>query len=635
MLNLTSVSLRRGPEPLLSDLTLTVHAGWRLGVVGRNGCGKSSLFALLNGELATDAGEFTMPRGLSLATVRQETPGTPQPALDYVLDGDVELRAIEAAAEAAGQAGDAARIAAAHERLAQVDGYSAPARAAAMLHGLGFAAPVHGNPVASFSGGWRMRLNLARALMCRCDLLLLDEPTNHLDLDAVFWLQQALASHPATLLVVSHDRDFLDAVTDHILHLHGGSGRLYTGNYSSFETQRAAQLAQQMATHGAQQRRIRELQSFVDRFRAKASKARQAQARLKMIERIEQVAAVVSEAEFSFSFAPCERLPEPLLRLDEVAIGYGEQPILQGVRLMLNPGDRVGLLGPNGAGKSTLVKLLAGDLAAIGGESLRDPHLRVGYFAQHQLDHLDLAASPMAHLLRLEPNLAEQSARDYLGGYLFRGDRVFDAVAGFSGGERARLALALLVRQRPNLLLLDEPTNHLDLDMRQALEMALQDFEGAVVLVSHDRHLLRACCDEFVRIADGQVSSFDGDLEDYARWLRNRGKAVAGSVGAVAPTDATGGTREDARERRRAEADQRAREKPLRDALKRAETALERTQENLAIIEARLADTSLYRPDAKRRLEEAMEEQRQLRKRLAQVEAEWLTAAEALESAGG
>ena len=633
MLNLTSITLRRGPEPLLTDLSLTVHQGWRLGVVGRNGCGKSSLFALLAGELGADSGELAMPRNLQLASVRQETPATPQPALEYVLDGDEELRAVQAQADSAALDGDAQRISTAHERLEAIGGYAAHARAAAMLHGLGFAPEVQDKPVASFSGGWRMRLNLARALMCRADLLLLDEPTNHLDLDAVLWLQQVLSSHPGTLLVISHDRDFLDAVTDHILHLHGAQGRIYTGNYSSFETQRAAQLAQQSATHGAQQRRIRELQSFVDRFRAKASKARQAQARLKMIERIEQVAPVMSESEFSFSFDTPDRLPAPLLRLDDVAVGYGGPPVLSAIRLIINPGDRIGLLGPNGAGKSTLVRLLAGELDALGGESLRDPHLRVGYFAQHQLDHLDLQASPLLHLQRLEPKISEQAARNYLGGYLFRGERVFDPVGGFSGGERARLALALLARQRPNLLLLDEPTNHLDLDMRQALEMALLDFDGAVVLVSHDRHLLRACCDGFLRVADGELTSFDGDLDDYARWLRQRSRSASAAAGESSekPSAQPAPPREDARERRRAQAAERARAKPLRDALARTEKSLEKTQARLAAIEHRLADEALYAAESKDELERMLGEQRRLREQVARNEREWLAAAEALE----
>ncbi|MCC5862435.1 MAG: ATP-binding cassette domain-containing protein [Gammaproteobacteria bacterium] len=651
MLTLSSVTLRRGPEPLLSGLSFTVHPGWRLGVVGRNGCGKSSLFALINGELATDEGDLALPRNLRVATVRQETPSTPQPAIEYVLDGDSELRAQQAEALAAEEADDAGRIAAAHERLAQIDGYAAPARAGALLHGLGFAPEVQARPVASFSGGWRMRLNLARALMCPADLLLLDEPTNHLDLDAVLWLQQALVNHPATLLLVSHDRDFLDAVTDHILHLHAGSGRLYTGNYSSFEQQRAAALAQQAATHGAQQRRIRELTRFVDRFRAKASKARQAQARLKMIERIEQVAPVIGESEFSFEFATPDRLPAPLLRLEDTATGYpGAAPLLQGIRLTLNPGDRVGLLGPNGAGKSTLVKLLAGELAAQGGEVLRDPQLAVGYFAQHQLDQLDPAATPLTHLLRLEPTLSEQAARDYLGGYLFRGQRVFDPVSAFSGGERARLALALLVRRRPNLLLLDEPTNHLDLEMRQALELALHEYAGAVILVSHDRHLMRACCERFLRVAEGGVQPFDGDLDDYARWLRDSSRrgakaaavepaAVGGPVpAAVAPAasatlEVTVESREDARMRRRAEADRRARLKPLRDALTRAERTLERAGEDVRQLEARLADEALYQPGAEAERDQVLTAEHEARARLAAAEQAWLAAAEALEAA--
>ena len=635
MLTLSNLTLRRGPRVLIRGLTLAVHPGWRVGVVGRNGTGKSSLFALLLGELAPDEGDVLIPRGASIASVAQETPATQQPAIDYVLDGDAELRAVERALARAEAAGDAAGIAHAHERLGEIGGYSARARAGSMLFGLGFPSDTHARPVADFSGGWRMRLNLARALMQRADLLLLDEPTNHLDLDAVLWLQRTLAEYRGTLLVISHDRDFLDAVATHTLHLAGGEARLYSGNYSSFETQRAAQLASQAAAYEAQQRRIAHLQSFVDRFRAKASKARQAQARIKMIERMPKIAPVHAEAGFDFEFRAPRRLPEPLIRLDDVSVGYAGRPVLHAIDLSLSPGQRVGLLGANGAGKSTLIKLLAGELEPMGGGALRSPHLAVGYFAQHQIDALDLAASPIAHLLAIDPKLGEQDARNFLGGFAFRGDRVFEPVRTFSGGERARLALAMIVYREPNLLLLDEPTNHLDLDMRHALEVALQSYEGAVVTVSHDRHLIRSTCDELWRVADGQVAPFDGDLDDYARWLAAQQAAEAAKA---AKADGDGRPERSAaseRERRREAAERRAREKPYRDRLRRLEREIDEHRRRLAEIEEMLADPALYADGNAARVAELAKEQSERQRELERAEDVWLETAEALEAEAG
>ncbi len=638
MLTLSNVTLRRGPRVLIRGLTLTVHPGWRVGVVGRNGTGKSSLFALLQGELSPDEGDVLIPRGASIASVAQETPAVQQSALDYVLDGDAELRDIERALARAEAVGDGAGIARAHERLAEIGGYAAHARAGAMLHGLGFSSDAQSRPVADFSGGWRMRLNLARALMQRSDLLLLDEPTNHLDLDAVLWLERTLADYRGTLLVISHDRDFLDATTTHTLHLANGEAKLYSGSYSSFETQRAAQLATQAAAYEAQQRRIAHLQSFVDRFRAKASKARQAQARLKMIERMPKIAPVHADAGFDFEFRKPKRLPDPLIRLDKAAVGYDGRPVLRGIDLGISPGQRIGLLGPNGAGKSTLIKLLAGELDALDGEVLRSPHLAIGYFAQHQIDALDLAASPIEHLGAIDPKLGEQDARNYLGGFAFRGDRVFEPVRQFSGGERARLALALIVYREPNLLLLDEPTNHLDLEMRHALEVALQSFDGAVVTVSHDRHLLRSTCDELWRVAEGRVAPFDGDLDDYARWLASLAE------GGAARTGRDGRERSDARpersaaaerERRREAADRRARERPYRDRLRRLEQELDEHRRRLAEIERDLADPSIYSDGNAARVAELAKEQAERKRLLEKAEEEWLETAEALEREAG
>jgi len=630
MLSFDHITLSRGPRTLLDDVNLTIFAGQHVGVVGRNGTGKSSLFALIRGELAADRGELSLPRRLAIASVAQETPAVAQPAMDYVLDGDVELRATEQALAAAETARDAAQIATLHERLHAIGGYAARARAGKLLHGLGFAPAEHTQPVAEFSGGWRMRLNLAAALMCRSDLLLLDEPTNHLDLDAVLWLQEFLAGYLGTLLVISHDREFLDAVTSHTLHLSQQRAMLYTGNYSQFELLRAERLAQQTALAKHQQHQIAHLQSFVDRFRAKASKARQAQSRLKMIERIERVLPAHADSAFEFSFPPPDKLPAPLLRLDELAAGYGDRTVWRDARMDIGPGARIGLLGPNGAGKSTLMRVLAGELPALSGEMVRHRDLRVGYLAQHQLEQLDPRGSPFVHLRRQEPAIEEQVARSFLGGFDFRGDRVYEPVVNFSGGEKARLALALVVRSRPNLLLLDEPTNHLDLDMRAALELALQDYAGALVLVSHDRHLLGVTCDELWRVAEGTVRPFDGDLDDYAAWLAARERSWSAQVDAQIPASDT--RQVSAKDRRRAAADQRAREKPLRDTIRNAEAAMAAAQARLAEIEARLCEPEIYQDGNQETVATLLREQAQLRRDLASSEESWLEAVTAMES---
>jgi len=629
MLTFADVTLTRGPRTLLTGVSFAAYAGWRLGVVGRNGTGKTSLFGLITGEITPDAGSVAVPRNLVLASVAQETPASPRSALDYALDGDTELRATEAELAAAEADHDAGRIARLHERLYAIDGYAARARAAKLLHGLGFENADQARAVAEFSGGWRMRLNLARALLCRSDLLLLDEPTNHLDLDAVLWLQAWLKSYAGTLLVISHDRDFLDAVTTHTLHLAQGTATLYTGNYSQFERLRAERMAQQGALREQQQRQIAHLQSFVDRFKAKASKARQAQARVKMIERIRLAAPAHADAEFDFAIPAPERLPEPLLVLDRAAAGYGGRTVLAGLRMTLSPGDRVGLLGPNGAGKSTLTKLLAGVLEPQAGAVVRSPYLVVGYFAQHQLEQLDPAASPLEHLRRQAPRLGEKGCREYLAAYHFRGERVFEPVGPFSGGEKARLALALLVHGRPNLLLLDEPTNHLDLDLRHALEIALQDYAGALVLVSHDRHLVESTCDSLWRVAGGSAQPFDGDLDDYARWLaqRERDYAAADSVPAPSPP---GGPRLSPKEQRRAAAEQRARLKDLRDTVQNAEAEMHKLSTRITAIEQELQDPAVYADRS--RAAGLSREQNALRRRLADAEEAWLQASTALEA---
>jgi len=621
MLNLNQVTLRRGPRKLLSDVNVTIHTGQHVGIVGRNGTGKSSLFALLLGELGPDAGDVHVPRNLTVATVRQASPAGAQSALDFVLDGDPELRAVQTKLAQAEADNDGHAQAELHARLAAIDGYAAHARAARLLHGLGFAAHTHNAAIDSFSGGWRMRLNLAAALMCRSDLMLLDEPTNHLDMDAVLWLQGFLASYPGTLLVISHDRDFLDAVTGMTLHLTGGHARLYNGNYSAFEKLRAEQLVQQQAAFEAQQKRVAEIQKFIDRFRAKATKARQAQSRIKQIERMQTVAAAHWDTPFHFDFFAPERLPDTLLRLDQAAVGYTDQALVSGIKLRLTPGDRLAVLGRNGAGKSTLMKLFAGTLQPLAGTVERHRYLRLGYFAQHQLDQLDAEASPMTHLLRLDPQAGEQKLRDFLGGFDFHGDRALEPIAPFSGGEKARLALAQVVYRRPNLLLLDEPTNHLDLDMRHALERALQNYSGAVVLIAHDRHLIDSACDQLWRVADGALEPFAGDMNDYARWLARQNANIEGrkadNAKAQKPTS------------RAAAAAQREREKPLRRALQKAEREAARLEQQLSQIDTKLAKPSIYgNPTESARL---AQERGRLRKQLDRVEAEWMEHAEALE----
>ncbi len=617
MIRLTDVALRRGARELFADLSFSIHAGQRLGIVGRNGSGKSSLLSLIRGELGADRGRIDRPAGLRIASVAQESPSGPRSALDYVLDGDTEYRDVESALAGAEAEADPIRLGALHERLLAIDGYAAPSRAGRLLHGLGFAAEQQHWALDRFSGGWRVRLNLAQALMCRSDLLLLDEPTNHLDLDAVLWLQQWLLQYQGTLVVISHDRDFLDAVCTHTLHLERGQGTLYTGGYSAFEAARAQRLSQQAAQFKAQQARIAHLQAFVDRFRAKATKARQAQSRLKQIERIEQVEPAHWDSPFEFHFQPPERLPNPMLRLDKVRAGYGETVVLSGLKLGLEPGDRVGLLGRNGAGKSTLIKTIAGQIPALGGHVHRDRHLRVGYFAQHALEQLDPEASPLLHLQRAAPQAAEAELRNFLGGFDFRGDQALAPCGRFSGGEKSRLALALIVYARPNLLLLDEPTNHLDLDMRHALELALQDFEGAMILVSHDRHLVDASCDRLWLTRNGGVEVFDGDLNDYARFLSSSQSEIeATPAGAPAPT---AGRRHGAA-------------KPLRSESRKLETRMSALGQALAELDARLSDPALHRDtEALTRLGR---ERARLVSELDAAEARYLELIEALEQLG-
>ncbi len=630
MLQLKDLSLRRGPNLLLEHTSLTLYPGQRVGLVGSNGCGKSSLLALLLGDLHADAGEVCIPAGWETAHVAQHTPETDRPAIEFVLDGDRELRRIQAELAAATRAGEGLRQGELLGRLEAIEGYGAESRAARLLHGLGFAPGDERRPVKTYSGGWRMRLALARTLMCRSDLLLLDEPTNHLDLDAVIWLEGWLKAYPGTLILISHDRDFLDAVCQQILHLEQRRLTLYTGDYSAFERQRADRLAQQQTAYLRQQREIAQIQGFVERFRAKATKARQAQSRLKALERMQRIAPAHLDSPFRFTFEAAEHLPRPLLRLDQATAGYGERAVISGLELSIEPGDRLGLLGPNGAGKSTLIKVLAGTLPLQAGHLEAAQELRVGYFAQHQLDQLDRDNSPLGHLKRLDPTATEQGLRDYLGGFGFAGDRALEPVAPLSGGEKARLVLAILILQRPNLLLLDEPTNHLDLEMRHALSEALQGFEGALVLVSHDRHLLRVTCDTLLLVDGGKVRAFEGDLDDYPAWLAEQNQSARPSVKEGTPED-----RNDRKQLRRQAAQTRQALQPLRERERLLEQRLARLDATGKALEERLAAPELYQPESKPRLLELLAEQRQLKADLEETEEAWIQVSEAIEQFQG
>jgi ATP-binding cassette, subfamily F, member 3 len=640
MISFRHFALRRGTRLLLSDIDLVIQSGWRLGVIGRNGCGKSSLFAALQGKLESDAGELDMPAKLRLASVAQETPALPDAAIDYVLGGDEELAAAMRDEADAGERGDMEAMAKAHHRIEELNGYDGRARAGRLLHGLGFPPETHERAVKEFSGGWRGRLNLARALMCPSDLLLLDEPTNHLDLDAVLWLEEWLRRYQGTLLIISHDREFLDGVITHTLHLNDGKAKLYTGNYSAFERLRAEQLRQQQISHEREQAERAHLQSFVDRFKAKASKAKQAQSRMKRLEKLAGTEAVRAERPFSFQFPVPGRLPDSMLQLEDITAGYPTADgddlniILRDVRFSLEAGERIGLLGPNGAGKSTLVKTLVGELDPFSGERKAHKDLKIGYFAQHTVESLREGASALDHLQDKAPGATIQVMRDFLGTWNFAGDRAFESVDGFSGGERARLALALIAWEKPNLLLLDEPTNHLDLDMREALADALADFDGALVLVSHDRHLLGMVCDSFWRVADGVVESFDGDLDDYAKWLRTRGatsKKAAKAEAAAAKSVVKIVPEETPEERRRNAAAQRENEKISRQRVKRIETRNATIDTELAALEAQLSDPATYNGSTSEMMRLG-QRQTELRREKETLEMEWLELYERLEA---
>ena len=646
MIRLSQVTLRRGAKVLLEGADVSLNPGDRIGLIGANGSGKSSLFALLRGELHADQGEVDFPARWRVAYVAQETPALERSALDYAIDGDTTLRKIEAGLAAAETADDGHRIGELHAAMGDADAYTVRSRAEQLLHGLGFSHEQMGEPVASFSGGWRMRLNLAQALMCPSDLLLLDEPTNHLDLDAILWLEEWLKRYAGTLLIVSHDRDFLDGVVDVVAHIDNKKLRRYSGNYSSFERQRAAAVVLAGAQYEKQQRERAHLESFIERFRAKATKAKQAQSRMKMLAKMEELAPLHVSAPFSFEFREPLRAPDPLLVLEDADAGYKMQGepdriVVRGINFSLQSGQRYGLLGINGAGKSTLIKTIAGELAPLAGKAIFNKGLAVGYFAQHQIEMLRHDESPLWHLSRITTNVREQELRNYLGSFNFPGDMATTSIETFSGGEKARLALALIVWQRPNLLLLDEPTNHLDLETREALTVALAQFEGTLVLVSHDRHLLRATTDQFLIIAEGRLAPFDGDLEDYRDWLFKTKLAPteeavplpeAKKPAATAPAAAPATERRE-QKRREAEARQRqsAARKPIESRIKRLEELMAKLNARKAAIDARLADPAIYGEAQKDDLKTLIVDQAFVSRELAQLEAEWLELQQRLE----
>ena len=628
MLNFKNIALRRGVRVLFSNSSFTIHKGQKVGFTGANGAGKSSFFALVKDELHLDEGEFTLPPNLAIAHVSQEMPATDRAAIDYIIDGDAELRRLQQQLIEAEHADNGLKQAELHAVLDVIGGYTAQTRAARLMSGLGFNDNQQQNSVSSFSGGWRMRLNLAQALMCRSDVLLLDEPTNHLDLDAVIWLQDWLCKYEGTLLLVSHDRDFLDTITDHIVHIEQGKAEIYTGNYSAFERMRAEKLAQQQAAYAKQQREIVHIQSFINRFKAQATKARQAQSRIKALERMELIALAHVDSPFDFSFPVPEKMPNPLLTLEKVDIGYGDKCVIKQASLTIAAGDRIGLLGPNGAGKSSLIKVLAGDMPPLLGTRREAQDLKIGYFAQHQLEQLRLDESPLWHVQQLDKKATEKDLRNFLGGFDFRGDKVLEVVRPFSGGEKARLVLALLVYQNPNLLLLDEPTNHLDLEMRHALSVALQDFQGAMVVVSHDRHLLRSVTDQLLLVSGGKVQPFDGDLDDYRAWLAEQKKAEEKPIEVAEITVSR-------KDQRKLDAENRRKYKPLYDALKKAEDAVEKFHAEQKQLEQQLADSAIYEDSEKSRLKQVLERKVQVDKLLEEAELAWMDAEEQIAAIAG
>jgi len=628
MIQLKSISLYRGDKNLIKNGDFTAHPGWHVGLTGRNGCGKSSLFSLLRGELHVDHGDCRIPKDWAIAHMAQEIDALDRPAIEFVMDGDQPLRDFQAALIKAEADDNNHQIAHIHHELDNIDAYTAESKAAKLLSGLGFTQEQFVIPVQDFSGGWRMRLNLAKTLMCRSDLLLLDEPTNHLDLDAILWLEDWLKQYPGTLMLISHDREFLDSIVQHIVHVEHQSLNHYKGNYSNFEVQRAMHLQQQQSAFEKQQREVAHMQKYIDRFRAQATKARQAQSRLKALDRLELIAPAHIDSPFTFHFKTPDNMSDPLLAIHNASVGYGDTEILSKIKIELGPSSRIGLLGPNGAGKSTLIKTLVGDLELLKGDKTVSEHCRIGYFAQHQLDQLDPVACPLLELQRLTPTTSEAVLRKYLGSFNFIGDQVLDPIGRFSGGEKARLALALIIWDKPNLLLLDEPTNHLDLDMRHALTMALQTFEGALLIVSHDRHLIRSVTDNLYLVANGRADEFKGDLEDYAQWLTDfRNQQKQPNRDSDDPNEA----KTDKKAERQKAAELRKHLAPLKKKADKAEKSMNKIQQEKVNIEQQLADPAIYDGENKKQLTTLLRQQGELNLQIEEFELEWMEAIEAME----
>ena len=628
MIQYQDLTLRRNGRVLFANASAMIHPGWKVALTGENGAGKSTFFAALLGGFTPDGGTLSRPQNWTVSHMAQEVAALSQSAIDFVLDGDKEWRAISNALETEQ---DDHKLAELYGDFDSIDGYTAPARAAQLLAGLGFSEANQQQAVSEFSGGWRMRLNLAQALMCRSDLLMLDEPTNHLDLDAILWLEDWLIRYQGTLILISHDRDFLDATVSHIIHIEQQTMTLYTGNYTTFERTRAERLAQHQQAYEKQQLDMAHLQKYIDRFRAQATKAKQAQSRIKQLERMVQIAPAHADSAFSFQFRDPIKLSNPLVRLDSVDAGYGAKVVVSDINLNFSPETRIGLLGPNGAGKSTLIKSLVGELALLAGERVASEHLVLGYFAQHQVDHLDMNASPLLALTRIATRTSEIELRKFLGSFGFQGDRVITPAENFSGGEKARLALALIVWQRPNVLVLDEPTNHLDLDMRHALSMALQAFNGALIVVSHDRQLLGSCCDEFLLVADGKMDIFGGSLVDYASWLKEWRAKQAVKVESTA-------TREEKRQERqeaKPSGDNLHILRPLKQQAEKLEAKFQRLNEQQLTLATKLEDSTIYQDSNKDKLKKLLAEKAKVDSELADVEVAYLQALEAYEIAGG
>lgn len=615
MLSFNQIALRRGTELLFEDVNFTIHKGRKAGLIGANGAGKTSLFKMIIGELDSDQGDIEIPNNLRMAYLEQEVQGTHDTALNYVLGGDTEWSEIQDKLDEADKSGNYDNIGHLHERMDAIDGYTAKTRAQQLLAGLGFEQDEFEKTLQEFSGGWRIRLNLARTLMTPSDLLLLDEPTNHLDLDTILWLVNWIKHYQGSMLLISHDREFLDETVDNIAYLHHKTIELFPGNYTQFEIIKAARLAEQQSNFEKQQREVKHMQDFVRRFRAKATKARQAQSRIKALERMELIAPAHIDSPFHFRIPQAEKTSDPLLTLDHANLGY-DSVVIGHVKLNLHPGDRIGLLGHNGAGKSTLVKSLCNEIKLLSGERHEGANLVLGYFSQHQVDDLDLDASSFTLIHRLDRKLREQEIRNYLGGFDFRGDKVHEPIRTFSGGEKTRLALAMVAFAKPNILLLDEPTNHLDMDMRQALTIALQEFDGAILVISHDRHLLANTVDSFLLIEDGVLHQFEGDLEDYRNKLFSEQPKTTSAPLAISKKPKP----------------KHKESRQLKTRIKTLEGSLERLNRKLKEVDEKLADNRIYESEQEDNLQNLIRDQLSLKEEISLAEEEWLAKTDELEA---